>query len=136
MYIFIFLPMTTSKIMYTKKKDKKIKINNANIIGDIKKCSFLDQALIELRGGEIWFGLTCPFFQNAILHLSVWYLYSKSLQNFTCPYRLWDMLGNTDNGFCHPWNLSFFTLNHIHVMKIIVLFFYKIRTVYSFKWNC
>ena len=33
------------------------------------------------RGGEIWFRLTCPFFQNAILHLSVWYLYSKSLQN-------------------------------------------------------
>ena len=35
-------------------------------------------------------------------YLSVWYLYSEFLKISTCPYKLWDNLGNTDNWFCRP----------------------------------
>ena len=52
--------------------------------------------------------------QNLLLiYLSVFYLkyfllvrmilYSEFLKISTCPYRLWDNLGNMDNWFCRPW---------------------------------
>jgi hypothetical protein len=38
------------------------------------------------RASKIWFWLTCLFLSEAFLNL--WYLYSKFLKTFTCPYRL------------------------------------------------
>ena len=43
-----------------------------------------------------------PAKSDKYFYLSVWYLYSEFLKISTCPYRLWDNLGNMDNWFCRP----------------------------------
>ena len=51
------------------------------------------------------FDLLVHFYLKHFFYLFVRYFYSEFLKMSTCPYRLWDNLGNSDNYFCHPYEV-------------------------------